>query len=399
MPLGRLIVLLVGAGVVLGGGFLAFRPQPVLVDLATVEIGDLEITVDDEGETRIRDVYTVSAPVAGRVLRAPREVGDTVSAERTVVAVMMPQAPTPLDDRARAELTANLRAAEAALVLAKAELGRAQAERAFWQNQLTRDRRLLDRGALSAQALDQTELELSIREAAVATAEATIALRTEEVAKAQALLIEPGQGIDPLPARCCLEVRAPAEGRVLQRLVESEQVVEAGTPLLTLGDPADLEIVVDLLSSDAVRVREGDVARLEQWGGDGVLEAVVRRIEPAGFTEVSALGIDEQRVRVILDLTSPHSTWAQLGHGFRVLARIVVLRREEVVVVPTGALFRDGTGWAVFVVEAGRAGTRPIELGARGPARAEVLDGLAVGEVVVLYPSDRLADGVRVVQR
>ncbi len=388
------------AALAVGAGFyLAFRPEPVPVDLATIARGTLEVTVDEEGKTRIREIFTVSAPVSGRVLRNPREVGDPVVEGLTLVGVILPELPTIQDERTRGELRANARAAAAALDLAAAERGRAEAERVYWQDQLARDAQLRARGALSAQALAQTRLELAIREAAVATADARIEVRRQELARAEALLLQPGETLDLDDDACCVRVTTPADGVVLELLVESEQVVAAGTPLLTIGDPADLEIVVELLSTDAVRIRPGAEARIERWGGDETLPAVVRRIEPTGFTKVSALGIEEQRVRVLLDFAVPADAWTHLGHAFRVFAHIVVQRRDDVPLLPMGALFRTGDRWTVYTVEDGRARLRTLEIGARTGRLAEVTAGLDPGDRVVLHPSARVGDGIRVVAR
>ncbi|MFW5680449.1 MAG: efflux RND transporter periplasmic adaptor subunit [Pseudomonadota bacterium] len=357
------------------------------------------MTVDEEGETRIREIYTVSAPVDARVLRNPQEAGDPVVGGETVVAVLRPELPTILDDRTRSELEANVRAAEAALRLAEAELRRSLAERDYWQEQLLRDSQLRARGALSAQGLDRTRLELAIREAAVATAEASIELKHQELGRARALLLEPSDVAAADAPGCCLHLLAPADGRILELLVESEQVVTSGTALLTTGDPRDLEIVVELLSTDAVRIREGAEARIEDWGEARPLAAVVRRIEPRGFTEVSALGIEEQRVRVILDLVDEPAAWTHLGHGFRVFARILVERIEDAPLLPLGALFRTGDAWTVYVADQGRARLREVEIGARDGRGAVVTAGLEVDERVVLYPSDRVGEGVPLTER
>jgi HlyD family secretion protein len=384
--------------VLVGGFWLALRPQPVPVDLAVVERGAVEVTVDEEGVTRIREVYTVSAPVAGRLMRAGREAGDRVTGGETTVAVIRPQEPSILDSRARGELEADLRAAEAALGLAQAEKHRADAELTFWRSQLERDRQLLARSAIPSMQLEQTQLALATREAALESAIAQVAVRERALDRARAALIEPTDA-EVAGGDCCLRVAAPVSGRVLSVIAESEQVVAAGAPLITIGDPADLEIVVDLLSADAVRVEPGDAARIQRWGGESDLDAIVRRIEPAGFTDISALGIEEQRVRVILDIESPHETWRGLGHEFRVFARITTLRREDALVAPMAALFRDGPAWAAFVVEDGEARLRRVEIGARNAASAEILSGLSPGDAVVLHPGDAVAEGVPLIDR
>ena len=398
MSLKRAALLAALAAALIAAFVWAFRPQPAPVDLATMAPGDLEITVADEGLARIADVYTVSAPVAGTVLRTPVEAGDVVERGRTVVATIQPVQPAFLDVRARREIEAGVEAARSALALAEAEVGRAEAELAFWRSDLTRQEMLRQRGTIAERALDEARLQVQVREAALETAQAAVRVRQGELHRAEAHLIDPADEAVAGGGVCCLQLRAPATGRVLQVMVESETVVRAGDPIVSVGDPQDLEIVVDLLSSDAVRVEEGDEAVIERWGG-APLRARVRRVEPAGFEEVSALGIDEQRVRVRLDLESPPEQWRGLGHDYRVFVRIVADRFEHVPLVPIGALFREGADWAVFAVEDGRAVLRRVRLGAINDHAAQVLDGLAPGEAVVLHPSDRIGDGVGIVDR
>ena len=376
----------------------AFRPQPVPVDLAIVATGDLEITVGDEGLARIAEVYTVSAPVAGTVLRTPVDPGDVVVRDQTVVATIEPARPSFLDLRARRGMEAEVEAARSALALAEAEVARAKAELAFWRSDLVRQEMLRQRGAIAERALEEARLQVEIRDAALETARAAVHVRESELRRAEAHLIQPEEEAMAAGETCCLHLRAPATGRVLEVIVESETVVGAGDPILSVGDPQDLEIVVDLLSSDAVRVGEGDAAVIERWGGEP-LRARVRRVEPAGFEEVSALGIDEQRVRVRLDIESPPEQWQGLGHDYRVFARITAERVEDVPLVPTGAIFREGADWAVFAVEDGRAVLRRVELGAINDHAAQVTGGIEPGAALVLHPSDRIGDGVAVADR
>jgi HlyD family secretion protein len=231
---------------------------------------------------------------------------------------------------------------------------------------------------------------------------ATLEVRKRELESARARLIQPGDpGADTAGTTesCCINVRAPIDGRVLRVIAESEQVVLPGAGLIDIGDPGDLEIVVEFLSRDAVRIKPGQIARIESWGGDKVLEAKVRRIEPTGFTKVSALGIEEQRVKVILDFTEPPQEWQELGHGYRVISRVVVWHADDVLTVPLGALFREGDNWAVFIVQGGRSQRRTVKIGERNLHAARVIEGLKAGDQVVLHPSDRVHDGARVEPR
>lgn len=373
----------------------AFRPAPVLVDVAVIERGTLEVTVEDDGETRVKDVFTVSAPITGHMLRIDGKVGDKVVAGETVLAEMLPQAPEFLDVRSRREAEAEVKAAEAALVLAKAERDKAQAELNFAKAELVRAKELARKGNISKSSLDRAEMEANSRQAALGTSVANVDVRTFALETAKARLIDPGP-VAKTAGACCVSIRAPVSGRILHLIQESEQVVEAGTPLVEIGDPVDLEIKVDLLSSDAVNVKEGDRVIIEGWGGPEDLIGKVRRVEPSGFTKVSALGIEEQRVNVIIDFVGDPNEREGLAHGYRVDARIIVWSGEGVLTVPLGALFRDGGQWAVFVVQDGTARLTRVEIGRNGPFDAEILGGLEPGATVILHPSDRIHDGAPV---
>ena len=378
----------------------AFLPQPVPADLAEVSRGALRVTVDDEGRTRVKEVYVVSAPVAGRVLRIDRHVGDPVKAGETVLATIQPTAPTFLDLRGKRQAEAAVHAAEAALQLSEAELTRAQADLEFARSDLARARKLASGDTISQKTLDNAKREFKTSEAAVAAAEATLRVKSFDLETARASLIEPGsEAAARSDEGCCISVRAPVDGCVLRLVQESEAVIAAGAPLVEIGDPRDLEVVVDLLSRDAVRIREGAEVAIDEWGGEAAVKGRVRRIEPTGFTKVSALGIEEQRVNVIIDFTDPPARWQSLGHGYRVEAHIVVWQSEDALKVPVSALFRYGEDWAVFVLTEGRARLRRVVVGHRNSLAAEVLDGLEEGERVVLYPSDRVSDGVTVTAR
>lgn len=374
----------------------AMWPKPVGVDLAPVSRGRVLVTVEEEGKTRIKDVYAVSAPITGKVLRLALEAGDLVDKDDTVVAIIEPTAPPFLDVRATRELEAQSAAAKAAVALAEAEVRQAQSELEFAEAELARARTLARSRTIAERALEKAGLDADTRRAALARATSNLEVRRREAESAQARLTAPEEAWKgEVPAGCCVKVRAPVSGRVLRVLQESEKVVAAGTPLVEVGDPANLELLVELLSADAVKVREGASASVEGWGGPP-LAAKVTRVEPAGFTKVSALGIEEQRVRTILELVAPRESFARLGHEFRVFLKINVHDAREVLRVPISALFRRGDQWAVFVADRGRARLTPVTIGHRNSTFAEVSQGLSEGAVVVLHPSDRVADGVRV---
>lgn len=370
----------------------AFMPRPVEVELGEVALRPLEVAVEEEGEAKIREVFTVSATITGKLQRIGLHAGDEVT-EGQPVASIGPAAPVLLDSRARAVAEATAAAARAATELARAQLAQAEATRDFMAGEASRAVALFQKGAMSQRAYDIAVREQKTAEAAVSSAVANLAVREKELESALAVLSLDGAGSG---ASCCVEILAPVSGKVLRVLTESEQVVQTGTPILELGDPGNLEIVVDLLSRDAVRVTEGAVAMVSGWGG-APTAAKVERIEPAAVTRVSALGIEEQRVTVILRLTGARSDWQGLGHGFRVIARIALWREEEVLTIPVGALFRDGPDWATYAEADGRAVLRRITLGERNEDFAQVLEGLQPGDRVILHPSDQVADGVGIV--
>ncbi|MGF1455419.1 MAG: efflux RND transporter periplasmic adaptor subunit [Alphaproteobacteria bacterium] len=380
----------------------AFRPAPVPVDLGTAERGPLVVTVDELGRTRVREIYVISAPVAGRLLRIDSEPGDPVLAQQTIVATILPNDPAFLDARSLGEAEAAVRSAEAALALAEAERERAEAELDFARSELVRARQLRERGTISQSALDRAELDIRSAEAALRTAEATVRVRRAELESARARLVNPEQGPegDMAERAGVVTVRSPVSGRILRVRQESEGTVLAGTPLVDVGDPRnDLEIVVELLSTDAVQVTGGARVVIDDWGGPKPLKGEVSRIEPFGFTKISALGVEEQRVNVIIQLLDPPEDRLSLAHGFRVETRIVVWEEGDVLHVPASALFRQGTGWAVYRMADGRARLTSVTPGRTNGERTQILDGLALSDRVVLFPGERLSDGVSITDR
>lgn len=367
-------------------------PRPVEVELAEVAPRSLTVAVEEEGKARIREVFTVSATITGKLQRISLHAGDTVT-EGDTVAAIGPSAPVLLDSRSRAVAEATAAAAQAATDLARAQLAQAEASHDFMAAEAARATALREKGALSQRAFDSAVREEKTARAAVSSAVANLAVREKELESALAVLRSDRSGN---AAACCVDLLAPVSGRVLRVLTESEQVVQPGTPILELGDPGNLEIVVDLLSRDAVRVSEGAAATVSGWGG-APIAARVERVEPSAVTRVSALGIEEQRVTVILALDGPPEDWRGLGHGFRVIARIDIWQDDDVLTIPVGALFRDGQDWATYVLREGRAAVQKLDLGERNEELAQVLDGLQAGDQVIQHPSDQVYDGIRVV--
>ncbi len=376
----------------------ALRPAPVPVDTAAVDRGLLSVTIDEGGIARIRDVFRVAVPVSGELARLPVEVGDTVEKGTTIVGSILPAEPSILDIRTRRELEAGLGAAKAAVAAAEANLRQAQTSHDLAESDLERAQQLAARQTISRQALERASAAVANASATVEQARALLELRRREHDSVQARLIQPGQTLPGERDLCCVPIRSPIDGVVLSVLTEGGQVLAVGTPIVELGDPRNLEIAVQLLSSDAVLVKPGQVATIEEWGGLP-LNAQVRRIEPAAVTKVSALGIEEQRVNAILDLTDPPEKWERLGHDFRVMVRITVWQARNAVRVPLGALFRSAGDYAVFKVVDGRAVLTRVMIDHRNRSHAEITTGVAPGDTVVLHPSDRVQDGVRVTQR
>ena len=399
----RLILTLIAVAVLAGALTAAFWPRPMAVDMGSVTVSPLVVTIDEEGRTRVAEAYVVSTPVAGRLQRVEVTPGTPVERGVTVVAHMLPTNPAALDVRTREQARAAVTAAEAALRVAQADLNAALANEDFAQTELARTRQLQERDIASDAALERAEQAARIAQANVDTAEAAIGVREAEVANARSQLIGfEDQGLanalggdsDDIP------LYAPADGRVLRVIQQSETTLPAGAPIMEIGDVAgDLEVVVELISSDAVQVAPGDRVIIEDWGGETDLAGVVQRVDPFGVTKFSALGVEEQRVTAVVALTSPPAARGALGHGFRVEARVVVWEDTAALTVPASALFREGTDWAVFRVVDGVARLSPVEIGRSDGIATQVLSGLADGETVILYPSAAVADGVAVAAR
>lgn len=388
----NILVVVLVAGAVIALLTMWLRPAPVRVDTAKAARGPLQVTVDGEGKTRVRDRYVVATPVAGQLRRINFRRGDVVKRGQ-VIAQIDPLPLAPLDPRQRAEAVARVNAAEDA----KREVDRMIERSKAIYDQARRDcercEQLVRSGVIPRQELEtaQTAVTTSFREYEAAVLKAESAAHDVEAAAAALLALRQ----DRRPAAPAVKVHAPTSGKVLQVLEESERVVAAGAPLVELSSPAKLELVIELLSTDAVKVSPGALVMIEGWGGPEALEARVRLIEPSAFTKVSALGIEEQRVNVVADLTTPSTA---LGDGYRVEGRIVVWRADDVLKAPVSSLFRRGEDWSLFVVENGKARLREVEVGQRTSFEAEIKSGLDAGAEVIVHPSNQIADGAPVAQ-
>ncbi len=397
MRWGRWVLLFaVAAAVVLAVAY-GLIPRPVPVDIAKVTRGPLQVTVEEEGKTRVKDRFVISAPVTGYVRRIGFHVGDNV-VRGQVLAQLEPVRPSVLDTRSREEAKAMGEAAKAALDAAEENARVAAAADDYAQARYERTKKLHESGFASRDELERTESEArQARSAHLSSEFAVEGARYDLDAARTRLKYSHGEGGGSL-ARS-VSVRTPVEGSVLGIPHKNEGVVEAGRPLIEIGDPRALEVEIDVLSTDAVRIRPGTSVLFHRWGGDAPLEGEVRTVEPAGFTKISALGVEEQRVLVIADITSPSGLWERLGDGYRLEASFLLWESDDVLQVPASALFRYGDGWAVFAQEGGKAKRRAVEVGHRNGLVAQILSGLKEGEMVITHPSDQIGDGTRVRKR
>lgn len=393
----RRVFLLVLALALVGIIVYAFQPKPVGVDLAPVARGPLRITVDEDGETRIKERYEISSPLAGRMARVTLKAGAPVEAERTLLTVIDPLDPALLDARARAEAQKRVEEAEAALKQAQTATEAARVRLTYARAEMARLRAATTGVSLqeleNAQARERLATEeLRSTEQGVKVAEARVGL-----AKAALDWLRPRSPGEAELGR--MELRSPITGQVLRVFQESATVVTPGQKVLEVGDPTDLECWIDVLSADAVKILPGAKVSLEHWGGERPLEGRVRLVQPSGFKKISALGVEEQRVWVIVDLVDPPAERRTLGDAFRVEARIVIWEAADEVKVPSSALFRQGDGWAVFVAAGEQAELRRIEVGRNNGLEAQVLSGLTEGEQVIVHPSDKVQAGVTIAPR
>jgi HlyD family secretion protein len=389
----RIFVIAVGIAVALLIVY-GFLPKPIPVDVATAGRGPLRVTVEEEGRTRVKDRFVVSAPVPGFLRRITLEVGDPVS-KGMKVAMIDPLRSTALDPRSRAEAVATVAAAEATLDAAKEKARAATADAEYAREREARMKKLAVNGYISTDELEQAEAAAKKAEAILLSGEAAVTAAQADLERARSLLRHSATGVNGSQKETVI-VHAPVGGRVLLLHRESEGVVNSGDPLLDIGNPSGLEVRVEVLSADAVKIKKGMPVLFERWGGDKPLEGKVHIVEPSGFTKISSLGVEEQRVNVIVDFTSPVGTWRRLGDGYRLEASFIIWESKDVLQVPASTLFRSGKGWSVFTVKNSRAHLRPVEVGRRNGLAAEIVSGIMEGEVVIIHPDDMIHDNSRV---
>lgn len=393
------IVLVVVALAVVGGILWAFRPQPVAVDVQQIVRGPLEVTVDEDGRTRIRDRYVVSAPLSAQLQRISLDAGDPVVARQTVLAVLQPVDPSLLDARAALEAEARVRRAQAAVQQTEAELQAATARQQFASVEYDRVKTAFNQNAANQSEVDAASMADRTARADFDAATFARKIAEFELELAQAALLRTQPSGEENSTSETLVIKSPINGRVLRLIQESAAVVTPGSPLMELGNPADLEMEVDVLSTDAVQIQPGAPVHIERWGGPETLSGIVRLVEPQAFTKISALGVEEQRVYVIIDFADPFDKWKSLGDGYRIEARIVTWRDDNVLKAPAGALFRRGDQWCVFTIRDGKAALQPVTIGKRTTLEVQIIGGLEENQTVIVHPSDEVSQGVPVAPR
>lgn len=383
----------------------AWLPKPLPVDVASASRDTLRVTVDEDGRARVKDRYLISSPLVGNLARIELRPGDHIDAG-DVVARIVPLEPPLLDERTRAQTESQVAASSAAQRQAQATIARVRTSLEYAEEEAERQRGLADRGSVSDSVARRAELEARTLREELASAQFAARVAQHQLEMAQAALGRMQSRHDPSKRgeaeqaeESQLEIRAPVSGKILRVVHESEGVVQPGTPLLEIGDAGALEIVTDVLTSDAVDIEPGARVVIDRWGGDTPLEGVVRLVEPSAFTRMSALGVEEQRVNVVIDITDPHEKWEELGDGYRVETSIVVWEEDDVLSVPSSAVFREGDGWAVYQLVDGTARLTPIETGRRNGLEVQVLEGVEEGDQVIVHPSDQITDGVSVAER
>jgi HlyD family secretion protein len=393
MTRGRIALILLALAIVAALAW-GFMPKAVPVETEPAAKGSLAVTVEEEGKTRVRERYVVSAPVTGYARRIALKVGDAVTAGQ-VLAALEPTRSADLDPRSHAQAQARVSAAEAAWQAARDQAKAANSAADLARQNLARTQALSGQKFVSQAAVDQASTEQQRAQAARDAAAQSVNVARYDLEAARAALMQAGASA----GKSVVNVSSPVSGRVLKMVHESEGSVAAGQSLIEVGNPETLEVEVEVLSTSAVKIAPGTKVLLDRWGGDKPLEGRVRVVEPTGFTKVSALGVEEQRVRVIVDIVAPREKWTRLGDGYRIEAAFVIWEGKDILTAPTSALFRNGNDWAVFVAEGGRAVLKPVKIGQRNGLRAQVLSGLNAGEAVITHPDDKIAAGVKVKPR
>jgi HlyD family secretion protein len=399
IKLHKFIFWIIALIILLAGLYYTFREQAYSVDVAYIEVGPLQVSITEEGETRVRDIFELSSPLMGRVLRLDLEAGDDVKAAETIVANIEPSDPTFLDIRSEEEAKAAVHAAEAMLRLAKAKLNEAESELEFSLSELERTQRLIDRRLVAQRELDRARKNFKTKSASVETAIASIKARESELAQAKARLVTP-VNIRGSNKKCnCLPIYSPTTGKILRILHESEGVVQPGDVLVEIGDTNDLEIVVDFISIDAVQIKPGQAVIIQEWGGETYLDGVVKKVEPFGYTKVSSLGIEEQRVDVIIDFIGAKDKLSSLGHGYQVEVKVILWEDDNILKVPVTSLFRESDEWSLFVVENKHAILKNVQIGKMNSFEAQIITGVVEGEKVILHPGNEIKNGSLVTER
>ncbi|PLA74496.1 efflux transporter periplasmic adaptor subunit [Hydrogenovibrio sp. SC-1] len=390
---GLAVFILLGLGLLVWG----FWPQPILVETTHAKQAPLTVSIEAEGQTRVIDRYVISAPVNGMTCRLHLKVGDEVMQGQVLMGIT-PLASQVLDARSRAQAKAQVAAAKSAVLAAQEQASAAEAAKQLAQDKLKRYQPLLKKNLVSEEAFQQAKTEALTTAAAKRSADFNVEVARYEL-EAALTTLEYSAATDQQSPTERVKVTSPIDGKVLKVSRQCEGPVQTGEALLEVGDPSALEIEIDVLSADAVKIRPGMTVYIHRWGGDKTLSAIVKRIEPIGFTKVSALGVEEQRVLIICDFTSPEETWQRLGDGYRVEAELVLWHQESVLQVPSSAIFRHQDGWAVFTVEDGLAKRKPVTVGKRTGLATQIVSGLAENDVVINYPSDLIEDGTAVTSR